>query len=483
MTYLGLDLGTSGLRALLVDQGGGVIGSAARDYTVSHPQPGWSEQDPAQWTDALHACVAALRRAHPEFGDLGGIGVSGHMHGATLVDDSGRVLRPCILWNDSRATREAAHLDALPEVREISGNIVFPGFTAPKLLWVERHEPEVFAQIHKVLLPAAYLNFYLTGQHVADMSDSAGTAWFDLRRRDWSDALLDAGHMSRDQMPALVEGCEKAGALRADLARQWGLKRPVTIAGGAGDNAAAACGAGVVRAGQGSVSLGTSGVFLAARDGCAPAPETAVHTFCHAVPDRWYQMGVMLAAADSLTWFSRITGASAPALTSELGEALQPPGPLRFLPYLAGERTPHNDSGMRGAFTGIGAGTSRQDMTRAILEGVCYGLRDAQLALRQGGADPDRIIALGGGSNSDYWLRLLATVLELPVARPRDGDFGAALGAARLAILADTQANPDDILVAAEIGEIFEPDPALTPRFHAEHARFKASYPAIRAVQ
>lgn len=481
MTFLGIDLGTSGLRALLMDADGAVLGSAERPYTVAHPQPGWAEQDPGDWIAALEAAVGELRTL-PGFAALRGIGVAGHMHGATLLDAADQVLRPCILWNDTRSSAEAAALDAAEGVRETSGNIVFPGFTAPKLLWVERHEPEVFAKVAKVLLPAAYLNLYLTGGHVADMSDSAGTSWLDTGGRDWSEALLAAGHMRRDQMPLLVEGCAEAGPLRAELAAKWGLEGPVTVAGGAGDNAAAACGIGALSEGQGFVSLGTSGVLLAARDGYAPDPATAVHTFCHAVPDRWYQMGVMLSATDSLNWLSRITGVRPAELTAPLGTALQPPGAVRFLPYLSGERTPHNDAAIRGSFTGLSAGTSRDDMTRAVLEGVAFGLRDSLLALRQTGARIERLTAIGGGSRSDYWLKLIATVLNVPLDLPAEGEFGAALGAARLGQCA-AGADWQQVMTAPEIARTVTPEPALVEAYAAAHTRFRAAYHGISAIQ
>lgn len=481
MTFLGIDLGTSGLRALLVGADGQPIGATERHYDVSHPKSGWSEQDPAHWIAALDGAVADMRAAHPEFAALKGIGVAGHMHGATLLDTAGDVLRPCILWNDTRASVEASRLDSAPQVRELSGNIVFPGFTAPKLDWVRTHEPEIFAKTARVLLPAAYLNYYLTGDYVADMSDSAGTSWLDVGQRDWSDYLLEASHMRRAQMPRVVEGSDAAGALRGDLATKWGVS-DVTIAGGAGDNAAAACGIGAMGEGQGFVSLGTSGVLMAARDGYRPAPETALHTFCHAVPDRWYQMGVMLSATDSLNWLSRITGATPKDLTAGLGEQVQKPGTVRFLPYLSGERTPHNDAEIRGSFTGLSAGTTRDDMTRAVLEGVAFGLRDSFEALRGTGAELEQLIAIGGGTGSRYWLRLIATVLGVPLALPAGGEFGAALGAARLGMAA-TGLPLDQIMTAPKISELIEPDRALAADYDAAYQAFRAAYRLIKQAQ
>lgn len=476
MSYLGLDLGTSGLRALLIDESGASIGATERHYPLSHPHSGWSEQAPADWIAALDSAVEELRTRFPAFAELRGIGVAGQMHGATLLDKNDRVLRPCILWNDSRSHLEAAELDQTPNVRELSGNIVFPGFTAPKLEWVRKHEPEIFERIAKVLLPAGYLNLYLTGEHVADMSDSAGTSWLDVGRRSWSDELLTKSNMHRDQMPRLVEGTEAAGTLRPELAKRWGVSERIIVAGGAGDNAAAACGIGAMNEGQGFVSLGTSGVLLAARDGYSPAPETAVHTFCHAIPGRWYQMGVMLSATDSLNWFSRITGAKPADLTSELGADLTGPSTVRFLPYLSGERTPHNDANIRGNFAGLSAGTNRNDMTRAILEGVAYGLRDSFEALRATNANFEELIAIGGGTRSDYWLSLIATVLNTPLRLPSSGEFGAALGAARLGIAASETADIAEIMTPPTLAAPILPVATLSTAFDDAYNAFSASY-------
>lgn len=482
MSFLGIDLGTSGLRALLVDANGTPIGASERHYRVEHPHSGWSEQDPADWIAALEGAVEELRTTYREFAGLKGIGVAGHMHGATLLDASGDVLRPCILWNDTRSHAQAAKLDATDQVRALSGNIVFPGFTAPKLEWVRENEPETFAKIAKVLLPAAYLNFYLTGDYVADMSDSAGTSWLDVGKRDWSDHLLEVSHMRRDQMPRLVEGSQGAGDLRSDLASKWGVSGNVTVAGGAGDNAAAACGIGALDEGQGFVSLGTSGVLLAARGGYRPAPETAVHTFCHAVPGRWYQMGVMLSATDSLNWLAVIAGKKPSELTASLGD-LQAPGLVRFLPYLSGERTPHNDAEIRGSFTGLAADTSIEDLTRAVLEGVTFGLRDSFDALIATDAKMEQLIAIGGGTASRYWLNLISTVLGVPLLLPSDGEFGAALGAARLGIAAETGAPLEGIVSPPDIRETIEPDLRMHDQFMTSHQAFKRAYSGIKAVQ
>ncbi len=483
MSFLGVDLGTSGLRLLLVSDQGQPIAAVERSYDVSNPHPGWSEQDPACWIRALGDGVAELRANFAAFGALRGIGVAGHMHGATLLDASGDVLRPCILWNDTRAHAEAAELDAMDGLRAASGNIVFAGFTAPKLEWVRRNEPHIFAKVSKVLLPAAYLNYYLTGDFVADMSDSAGTAWLDVGARAWSDPLLEASHMRRDQMPRLVEGSEPAGTLRQELRDAWGLSGPVTVAGGAGDNAAAACGIGALGEGQGFVSLGTSGVVLAARDGYHPAPETALHTFCHALPARWYQMGVMLSATDSLNWFSNIVDQKPSALTAALGDALQAPSQVRFLPYLSGERTPHNDADIRGGFTGLAKSTTRAELTQAILEGVTFGLRDGYQALVATDLQLDHMIAIGGGSASRYWLKLIATVFGIPIHIPASGEFGAALGAARLGMIAATGADLETVITPPVCDERIDPDVQLVGAYDDAYQAFRAAYAGLKSIQ
>ncbi|MBE0552513.1 MAG: xylulokinase [Rhodobacteraceae bacterium] len=476
--YIGLDLGTSGLKGVLIGDDQTVLAEATASLDVSRPQPGWSEQSPADWIAAAEAVMGAL--AVHGLGNVRGIGLSGQMHGATLLDRSDDVLRPCILWNDTRSHAEAARLDADPRFRAVSGNIVFPGFTAPKLDWVRAHEPALWDRVAKVLLPKDYLRLWLTGDHVAEMSDAAGTSWLDVGRRDWSDDLLAATGLSRAQMPRLIEGSAASGHLRDVLANRWGLPKGVVIAGGGGDNAASGVGVGVVRAGEAFVSLGTSGVLFAANDGYQPAPETAVHTFCHALPGTWHQMGVILAATDALNWYARLVGQDAAALTGELGD-LAAPGRTLFLPYLGGERTPLNDAAVRGAFIGLEHATDRAAATRAVLEGVTFAIADCRDALAATGTRLENLIAVGGGSRSDYWLRAIATALDCPVQLPVAGDFGGAFGAARLALMAATGAGAE-IATLPAISRRIEPDPALRDAFAAAHARYRAAQTAIRSL-
>ena len=373
--------------------------------------------------------------------------------------------------------------DANPRFRELTGNIVFPGFTAPKLKWVSAHEPDVFAKVAKVLLPKDFLTYWLTGGDSADMSDSAGTSWLDVKTRDWSDELLEATGLSRSHMPKLFEGSQCVGNLRDDLVQQYGLPKDVQIVAGGGDNAVAACGVGAMSEGSGFVSLGTSGVILAARDGFTPKAESAVHTFCHAVPNQWYQMGVVLAATDCLNWLSGITGQSPAQLTHDLGHDLRPPSPIQFYPYLSGERTPHNDSAVRAGFLGLDVASGRTDMTMAVLQGVCFALRDSLEALRSTGATLDSVLAIGGGTQSRYWIEMLATVLNLPLELPVQGDFGAALGAARLAICGVTGAKVTEVMTKPEIAEVIMPNAALVAAYQERYDQFRNSFASWKSMQ
>lgn len=474
--YIGLDLGTSGLKGILIDGDQRVLAEASAPLEAIRPHDGWSEQSPADWITAAEIVLEKLA-AHG-LSAVRGIGLSGQMHGATLLSASDDVLRPCILWNDTRAHAEAAALDADPRFREITGNIVFPGFTAPKLAWVAKHEPAIFDQVAKVLLPKDYLRLWLTGEHVAEMSDAAGTSWLDTGARDWSDALLSATGMTRAQMPRLIEGSEVSGTLRAHLAERFGMPKSVVVAGGGGDNAASGIGVGVVKAGQAFVSLGTSGVLFAANDGYQPDAATAVHTFCHALPNTWHQMGVILAATDALNWFARLAGSSAQELTSGLG-ALKAPGKTLFLPYLGGERTPLNDASIRGAFVGLEHATDRQAATRAVLEGVTFAIRDCRDALAATGTRIESLLAVGGGSRSDYWLQAIATALGTPVSLPVAGDFGGAFGAARLGLMAATGAGAE-IATQPAISRVVEPVSSLSDAFGAAHARYRAAADSIK---
>jgi xylulokinase len=486
MTYLGIDIGTSGVKAMLIDRAGRPLADAtAPAVEPVRPRPAWSEQNPADWWQATLAAVDSLGKSHPEeLAKVRGIGLSGHMHGATLLDRNDEVLRPCILWNDGRASAECAEMEAaLPRLRHIAGNIAMPGFTAPKIAWVRKHEPEIYDRIAKVLLPKAYVRLLLSGEHVEEMSDAAGTLWLDVGGRDWSDELLAVTGLDRSHMPRLVEGSAPAASLKPELARRWGMTGEVIIAGGAGDNAAAACGIGAIRPGEGFVSLGTSGVLFVSNDRFRPNTEGAVHAFCHAVPGTWHQMGVILSATDSLNWLSNVTGQKQAALSAAAAAQFTGPGEEIFLPYLSGERTPHNNAGARGSFVGLSHLSDPARLAQAVLEGVAFAFRDCQRVLADAGTEIGRLFAVGGGSKSELWLKLIATNLDVEIALPEDGDFGGALGAARLGLCAADTADPVEIMTMPGTRRVIAPDPALRSAYADQYARYRALYPAIEEAR
>ncbi len=466
--FLGLDLGTSSLKALLIDEDQHAVAEASAPLSGSRPKDGWSEQDPADWIEAAEIAMDRLSGL-ADLSAVKGIGLSGHMHGATMLGADDAVLWPCILWNDTRSSAQASAMDAEPAWRAVSGNIVFPGFTAPKVEWIRQTHPEIFDQIRCVLLPKDYLRLWLTSEKVAEMSDAAGTSWLDTGARDWSDDLLARSGLSRAQMPRLVEGSEVSGVLRPELAKRWDMPE-VPVAGGAGDNAASAVGMGVVKPGQAFVSLGTSGVLFAACEGFKPDAETAVHTFCHALPRTWHQMGVILAATDALNWWAGLVGSDPASLTSSLGP-LKAPGRTTFLPYLGGERTPLNSASVRSGFVGLDHATDRSAGTRAVLEGVAFALADCRDALAAAETDIDSCVAVGGGSQSEYWLQAVATALDIPLDVPAQGDFGAALGAARLGMMAAI--GDASIATAPPIERQVTPVASLTDAFKTGHARYR----------
>jgi len=484
-SFLGLDIGTSGVKAILIDQDGKALGEASAPLSVSRPHPGWSEQNPADWWAATLAAVDALAKTKGEaLSRLAGLGLSGQMHGATLLDKNDAVLRPAILWNDGRSSAQCAELEAAaPQSRTIAGNIAMPGFTAPKLFWVRENEPEIFARTAKVLLPKDYVRLLLCGDYISDMSDAAGTLWLDVAARDWSDTLLSATGLERSHMPALVEGSAPAGRLRRELRERWNIAGEVTLAGGGGDNAASACGIGAIRPGEGFVSLGTSGVLFVSNDRFRPNTAGAVHAFCHAIPDTWHQMGVILSATDSLNWLANLTGQSAAELAGAAETGFTGPGAEIFLPYLSGERTPHNNAAARGSFTGLSHLSDPARLAQAVMEGVSFAVRDCQRVLVEAGTGIDRLLAVGGGSRSALWLKLLATNLDMEILVPEDGDFGGAFGAARLGLCAATGATPQEICTMPAIKASVEPDAGLKGAYGEQYQRYRALYTAIEAAR
>ncbi|CAA0097161.1 Xylulose kinase [Starkeya nomas] len=482
--FLGLDIGTSAIKAVLVDDAQSVVATAETPLAISRPQPGFSEQNPEDWWQATLSSIDKLKAEKPQaLAVVRGVGLSGQMHGAVLLDKAGAVLRPAILWNDGRSSAECRELEErFPALHRVAGNLAFPGFTAPKLLWVRKHEPEIFARMAKVLLPKAYVGYRLTGEMVEEMSDASGTLWLDVARRDWSDEALAATYMSRENMPRLVEGSAAAGRLMPELAARWGMTTPPVLAGGAGDNAAGAIGLGAIKAGNAFVSLGTSGVLWATTDRYAPNPESSVHAFCHAIPATWHQMGVILSAASALGWWSNVAQQTPGDLLAPLGAAPQAPSKAIFLPYLSGERTPHNDTKIRATFAELDHDATRETMTQAVLEGVAFAFKDCLDALGAAGTRLSEADVIGGGSRSRFWIAVLASVLGLPLNRIEDGERGGAFGAARLARMAATGEAPADICLPPRRIETIEPDPALQQAYAERHALYRALYPALKGV-
>jgi xylulokinase len=471
--FLGIDLGTSSLKALLVDERVLVVGFASAAFTVSRPHPGWSEQDPLDWWAGFLSAVDELKRDHPaELAAVHGIGLSGQMHGAVLLDAADAPLRPAILWNDGRAEEECRLLlERCPDLVERTGNLVMPGFTAPKLLWVARHEPEIIAKLRRVLLPKAWLRLARTGEAIEEMSDASGSLWLDVARRAWWEPALTATGLSEAMMPRLVEGNAPAGQLRGELVARWGMTRRPVVAGGAGDNAASAVGLGAVHPGDAFVSLGTSGVVWVTDNMFRPNPSRAVHTFCHALPGLWHQMAVILSAAASLSWWAGICGCREADLLAELHPA-EGPGEVVFRPYLDGERTPHNDPKLRGAFRKLSSATDRPAMTRAVLEGVAFALRDGLDALKEAGSDPAELAVVGGGSRSEAWMSILAGILDKPLYQLSQGEHGAALGAARLARLAVTREAPASVCVPPARSRAFVAEEHVTQAYRLARSRW-----------
>ncbi len=475
MTALvGLDVGTTGVKAVAISPEGELLARAERGYPLSTPHPGWSEQDPEDWWQAAEAVLDDLG-----VGAVAGIGLSGQMHGLVVLDGAERVLRPAILWNDQRTATECAEIEeriGLERLITLTGNRALTGFTAPKLLWLRRHEPETYARIEHVLLPKDYVRLRLTGEHAIDVADASGTLLLDVANRCWSDEMLDALELPREWLPPVLESPEISGRTAAGAA----------VAAGAGDQPAAALGVGIDRPGPLSVVLGTSGVVLAVLPGYQADPQARVHVFCHAVPGAWQAMGVMLSAAGSLQWLHDVAapGVEFDALLAEAERWDPGAGGLTFLPYLAGERTPHADPDARGAFVGLDLRHDRGGLVRAVLEGVALGLRDSLELLRALGVEADRGRVSGGGARGRLWLTIVASVLAIPleVTAVEEGSaFGAALlGGVAGGVFADVH---DAVSRCVRVRDVIEPDPAWTRIYDELYPRYRSLYPTLKGWQ
>ncbi|MDO5639069.1 MAG: xylulokinase [Neisseria sp.] len=477
--YLGLDFGTSEIKALLRDEHGNIVLTHGMPLSIQRPQPQWSEQSGQEWWQVTNDLIQYLRQqCGARWQQVKAIGLSGQMHGAVLLDAANRLLRPVILWNDTRSAAECAELEAAaPNLHAVTGNLAMPGFTAPKLLWVRKHEPEIFAQTASVLLPKDYIRLLMTGRKISEMSDAAGTLWLDVAKRDWSDEMLAQCGLDRSHMPELIEGSGNSGTLLPEVAEAWGLGADVIVAGGGGDNAASAVGVGAVKPGDAFISLGTSGVVFVVNEAYRPAPELAVHCFCHALPDRWHQMSVMLSAAACLSWYCKLVGVKEAELLQEIAalSAEERAAAPIFLPYLSGERTPHNDAEASGSFHGIRHSANRAVMGYAVLEGVSFGIADGVRVLQESGTAISRCSLLGGGARSPYWAQLLADILQLEIVTHQGGETGGALGAARLAALACGQSEAD-VCGKPEVDAVYQPDAQRLTILAARYQTFRSLY-------
>jgi len=483
MNSLGIDIGTSAVKAVLVGEDQAVLAEAAVKVLVRQPKPGWSEQDPDDWWRAAEAAVAAIRQAAPAaFSGIGAIGLSGQMHGAVVLDAADRPIRPAILWNDGRATAECAVLEAaVPDLARIAGVVAMPGFTAPKLLWLRAHEPDSFARIARILLAKDYVRLKLAGSFATDMTDAAGTLLLDEAGRDWSGPVVAACGLSPTNLPQACEGPEPTGTVRPGIAAAWGLPGGVVVAAGGGDAAAGAVGIGAIDDGDAFISLGTSAQFFVTRDRYEPKPETLVHAFAHALPGRWFEMAAMLNGASVLDFAVRLFGAGdIGAMLARLEARFSGPSPVLFLPYLSGERTPHNDPDVRAAFAGLDVATGVEDLLQGVLDGIVLSLMDARLALGSAGLTVASLAAVGGGARSRFWLKLIASGLDLPIRVFAGADKGPAFGAARLGRMAATGESAAAVCVKPATVAVIAPDRTLGEGYAARFSRYRALYPAVR---
>jgi xylulokinase len=496
---LGLDLGTTGAKAGVVTCAGEVLATSTAEYETMTPQPGWAEQRPADWWEAS---VAAIREAVGVSGaaasDIRGMGVSGQMHGSVFLDAARSVVRPCILWCDQRAAAQCATItDLVGEegLAAMAGNPALAGFTAPKILWLRECEPESYSRVRQVILPKDFINMKLTGELATDASDASGTLLFDIRERSWSVGMLERLGIRRDWLPDVHESCDEIGTVTPEAAEATGLAAGMVVAAGGADNACGALGMGVTREGQVAVSIGSSGTVLAPTERPEVDPEMRLHSFCHAVPETWYLMGVVLSAGLSLKWFRDELGEPEVSAALRLGKdpyelldvlAGQAPAGcegLVFLPYLSGERTPHADPDARGVLFGIDLTKKRRHVVRSVMEGVTYGLNDSVSIMRDMGVPLDEAVAGGGGSRSRLWRTMLADIFEMPIRKASEPD-SAMLGAALLGgVAAGLFPTVRDACAAAtRSGEPVEPDPATRDAYRAACAKYRALYPALEPL-
>ncbi len=484
--FIGIDLGTSAIKLLLVDERGEILNAVAKEYPLSFPQPGWSEQRPEDWWQAVLLGVPELLNGF-DATEVKGIGAGGQMHGLVALDDQDNVIRPAILWNDGRTGEETEWLNTKigkDKLSAYTGNIAFAGFTAPKLLWMQKHEPDNFARIARIMLPKDYINYRLTGVHACDYSDASGMLLLDVQNRCWSWEMLDVCGVKEEQMPRIFESYEVIGTVKPEIAKALGLPENVKVVAGAGDNAAAAVGTGVVGEGGCNISLGTSGTIFISSDTFGADPHNALHSFCHA-DGGWHLMGCMLSAASCNKWFCEDILNTSDYAAEQAGITDDRLGNNRvfFLPYLMGERSPINDTDARGTFVGLSLDTTRADMVQSVLEGVAFALRDSLEVAKSIGLAIDRSKLCGGGAKSPLWRKILANVLNIPLDIPQT-EQGPGYGAAMLAMVGtgayeNVQTCADAL---CRVRETVSPDSMLAARYKAQYRRFQKIYPAMKGL-
>jgi len=480
--YIGIDLGTSGVKVVLLDENQHILATTQQSLPISRPQPRWSEQNPEDWWNATNIAMLALSQQQ-DLSSVKAIGLTGQMHGATLLDKADKILRPAILWNDGRSNQECVELEQLvANAREITGNLMMPGFTAPKLKWVDKHEPSIAEKVAKVLLPKDYLRFLMTGEYASDMSDASGTMWLDVGKRTWDKSLLNACGLDENAMPKLFEGNQITGYLRPELAKNWRMNSVPVVAGGS-DNAAGAIGIGLYQTGQAMLSLGTSGVYFVVTDKFTANPQKAVHSFCHALPNRWHLMSVILSAASAVDWVQKATGITNIQMLFEQIEKSAVNSETIFLPYLSGERTPHNDTYAKGVFWGLSHNDNSISLAKAVVDGVSFALADGIDVLHETGVSADNIALIGGGAKSAYWRQLLADISGRSMEYRTGGDVGPALGAAKLAQIA---LHPNEELATfcqpLALEAVYEPDVNRTAFYAEKRAKYAELYQRIKGL-
>ncbi|HGO5815869.1 TPA: xylulokinase [Mannheimia haemolytica] len=480
--YIGIDLGTSGVKVVLLDENQHIIAVTQKSLPIFRPHPLWSEQNPQDWWNATNEAMLELS-ATQDLQAVKAIGLTGQMHGATLLDNADNVLSPAILWNDGRSFAECEELEQLvPNSREITGNLMMPGFTAPKLRWVDKHQPDIAEKVSKVLLPKDYLRLLMSGEYASDMSDASGTMWLDVGKRNWNKSLLNACGLDIENMPKLFEGNQITGYLRPTLAEQWKMKSVPIVAGG-GDNAAGAIGIGLYQTGQAMLSLGTSGVYFVVSDKFHANPQKAVHSFCHALPDRWHLMSVILSAASAVDWAVKSLGLKDVSTLFQQVEASQTASDVIFLPYLSGERTPHNDPYAKGVFWGLSHNDNQITMAKAVIEGVSFALAEGIEVLHETGVIADNIALIGGGAKSAYWRQLLADISGKTFEYRTGGDVGPALGAAKLAQIA---LNPNQDIASfcqpLPLEQVYQPNPARYAEYQEKRRKFAELYRRLKGL-